>query len=102
MIDHTSDANHILQAEAFWERGEGHDALSAAWAAFDRSPASGAVRRLLARLLAEYPDEALPQARRADYLSLLTDPAIELRPGSTARGWRLLMRTVLSLSARGR
>ena len=98
MTDQITDASPAFrQAEDLRRRGESDAALLAAWAAFDSAPADPAVRRLLAQLLAACPD-ALNEGRRADYLSLLTDPAIE--PDLIgAAGWMLLLRTGLVLDS---
>jgi ubiquinone/menaquinone biosynthesis C-methylase UbiE len=81
----------LRDAWEFWKQDRPHDALDAAWAAFDLAPEDCATKAFLAELLRFYPAQ-LQADRRAAYLRLLTDRKVEPDLISTA-GWQLLLRS---------
>src|SRR5262245_54363856 len=73
-------------ADECWAQDRSSAALEAAWAAFDLAPDERTTKKLLAKLLQDYPAELQPD-RRAAYLKLMTDREVEPYFISSA-GWQ--------------
>jgi ubiquinone/menaquinone biosynthesis C-methylase UbiE len=77
-------------ADKFWAQDQSRAALEAAWAAFDLCPDERKTKKLLAKLLREYPAELQPD-RRETFLKLMTNQEVEPDFISVA-GWQLVLR----------
>ena len=78
-------------ADECWAQDQSRAALEAAWAAFDLAPDERTTKKLLTKLLRDYPTGLQPN-RRAAYLKLLTDREVEPYFIGAA-GWQLLLRS---------